>query len=138
MSKEQLKALLKEQIETVSLKYLNAEKQKLSKVSKHSYPKVEMQTYLVNPHLSLKHKQLAFKWRTRMIKVGWNYGDKGQCPICHTADDTQEHLFYCQSLKDCIDVTDEHNSTAYDIQEHMKRLEAVIRARELMLEEKRH
>ena len=74
-----------------------------------------------------------------MIKVGWNYGDKGQCPICHTADDTQEHLFYCQSLKDCIDVTDidEHN-TAYNIQEHMKRLETVIRARELKLEEKHH
>ena len=119
------------------MKYLNAEKLKLSKVAKHSYPKVEMQTYLVNPQLSLKQKQLAFKWRTRMIKVGWNYGDKGLCPICHTADDTQEHLFYCQNLKYSIDVTDiDENNVTYNIQEHIKRLETVIRAREIILEKK--
>ena len=136
-SKEQLKTLLKEQIETVSLKYLNTEKQKLSKVANHSYPKVEMQTYLVNPHMSLKQKQLAFKWRTRMIKVGWNYGDKGQCPICHDADDTQEHLFYCQDINDSIDLTDiDKNNITYNIQQHIKRLETAIRAREIMLESK--
>ena len=72
-----------------------------------------------------------------MIKVGWNYGDKGQCPICHAADDTQEHLFYCQSLKDNIDETDiDKNNTTHNIQEHIKRLETVIRAREIMLEKK--
>ena len=135
-SKEQLKALLNEKMETTSLKYLNAEKQKLSKLAKNSYPKVEMQTYLVDPHLSLKQKQLAFKWRSRMIKVGWNYGDKGQCPICHAADDTQEHLFYCQSLKDNVDETDIDKNTTHNIQEHIKRLETFIRAREIMLEKK--
>ena len=86
MSKEQLKTLLNEQIAATSLKYLNAEKQTLSKVAHFLYPRVEMQAYLVNPNMSLKQKQLAFKWRTRMIKVGWNYGNKGQCPICRDAD----------------------------------------------------
>ena len=133
-SKEQLKTLLNEQIAATALKYLNAEKQTLSKVAHFSYPRVEMQAYLVNPHMSLKQKQLAFKWRTRMIKVGWNYGNKGQCPLCWDADDTQEHLFYCKNITDNIGMAD--NNLIYNIEEHIKRLETAIRTREILLEKK--
>ena len=97
-SKEQLKTLITDQIATVSLRYLDAEKQKLSKIANISYPKVEIQAYLVDPHLTTRLKQLTFKWRTRMIKVGWNYGVKEQCPLCQNADDTQDHLFHCKNI----------------------------------------
>ena len=81
MSQEKLKLLLEEQSNTAALKYLDLEKQKLSKIASFTYPKLEIQSYLLDPHLSTKMKQLVFKWKTRMVHVGWNYGLKEQCPI---------------------------------------------------------
>ena len=95
-----------------------------------------MQSYLTDPHLSTKLKQLTFRWRTRMIKVGWNYGQKEQCPLCHKADDTQDHLFYCENLNDDCDETDyDKNNTTYNIQNHINKLEITIRKREKLMEE---
>ena len=35
-----------------------------------------------------------------MITVGYNYGRKMTCPLCHTnQEDTQKHLFNCVIIK---------------------------------------
>ena len=47
-----------------------------------------------------RQKKYLFRFRTRMVRVGHNYGRKVSCPICQTnASDTQEHMFNCVVLK---------------------------------------
>lgn len=70
-----------------------------------------------------------------MVKVGWNYGNKVQCPICSDADDTQSHLLECDGLKNdtsptICDIED------YDLKSHMLKLQAAIRRREVILDER--
>ena len=75
-----------------------------------------------------------------MVKVGWNYGDKGKCPICLEEDDTQRHLLECTGLHDMNDnlTNDKYDqdSDRYDLTEHMTLLEAAIRKREIFQEER--
>ena len=115
----------------------NSEKEKLSKIAKFTYAKLDIQPYLLDPNLPTKMKQLAFKWRTRMIQVGWNYGQKEQCPICRKSDDTQAHLLVCDKLHNNSDIStevDTHAVGLYNLQQHMRRLQASIRKREVVLE----
>ena len=141
MSKDQLKILLNEKVTSCSFEELNTGKLNLSKIAGIVYSKLEVQPYLTDTQLSIKQKQLTFKWRTKMVKVGWNYGQKELCPLCSTAaDDTQEHLFYCSSIfTDCDnDWTDKNinNYNNYNLEQHIKRLETAIRKRETILEER--
>ena len=140
MSKDQLKILLNDKITMCSFEELNNGKLNLSKIAGIEYDRLEIQPYLTDPQLSIKLKQLTFKWRTKMVKVGWNFGQKELCPLCGTADDTQDHLFHCKSiLTDCDrDWTDKNNNNEYNnynLEQHIKRLETAIRKREILLEE---
>ena len=97
-----------------------------------------MQSYLTEAKIPTRLKQLAFRWKTRMIKVGWNYGNKESCPICLQADDTQTHLLECTYLNDCNTMTNcDIDKNNYDLTQHMKRLEAAIRKREIILEKRK-
>ena len=75
-----------------------------------------------------------------MVKVGWNFGQKEACPLCCNGDDTQDHLFYCESIfAGCdVDWTDQNNNNNnnYDLEQHIKRLETAIRKREIIMEER--
>ena len=147
MSKDQLKNLLKKQVEETALEYLNNEKEKLSKLRPQSYPALKMQPYLSNvSQLPVRLKQVYFKWRTRMIKVGWNFGSKTKCPLCSEVDDNQNHLFDCPNLTDNIDALTTNliidnqdsnidNSDWDSIYKTLKRLEKAIRKRDVLLEE---
>ena len=66
-----------------------------------------------------------------MVKVGRNFGSKDKCPVCAEAEDTQDHLFDCSKL-DPEDINSDIDR--YDMTEHMKRLEAAIQKREVILE----
>ena len=140
MSKDKLKILLNDEVTRCSFEELNSKKLNLSKISRISYNQLEIQPYLTDPQLSIKLKQLTFKWRTKMIKVGWNFGQKEPCPLCCDGDDTQDHLFHCKSIfTDCdIDWTDKNNNdyNMYNLEQHIKRLEMAIRRREIALEER--
>ena len=70
-----------------------------------------------------------------MIKVGWNYGNKVQCPICSDADDTQSHLLECDGLKNDTSPT-ASDIEDYDLKSHMINLQAAIRRREVILDER--
>ena len=128
MSKEAFKALVSNRIKITALEDLSMEKSTLSKMTNLSYKDLEMQPYLAYDNLPTRLKQQLFKWRTRMVKVGWNYGKKDKCPICSNADDTQSHLLECKDLNDDVPKSD-------DITSHMMRLEKAIRRREVILDE---
>ena len=136
MSKEGLKALVNNKINVTALRELTEEKNKLSKVSGLMYDKLDMQQYLLDEDFPTRLKQQAFKWRTRMIKVGWNYGKKGKCPICSDSDDTQSHLLECNALKTSEPASSGDADKEYNLALHMRRLEAAIRKREVILEER--
>ena len=136
MSKEGLKALVNNKINVTALRELTEEKNKLSKVSGLMYDKLEMQQYLLDEDFPTRLKQQAFKWRTRMIRVGWNYGKKGKCPICSDSDDTQSHLLECNALKTSEPANSGGADKEYNLALHMRRLEAAIRKREVILEER--
>jgi hypothetical protein len=155
-SKESLRTLVNDKITKLAFLELEQEKQKLSKVAGIQYTKLEMQAYLSDDQLSTRLKQLAFRWRTRMIKVGWNYGTKEKCPLCLAGDDTQDHLLECRELvcnnRDSNNDNDNdndnnYNSTnnnnnqnknnTYNISKHMlMRLEAALREREVILKKR--
>ena len=113
---------------------LEKERGTLKKIAELKYDKLEMQPYLMDADLTLKQKQLLFKWRTKMVKVGWNYGSKVKCPICSEGDDTQDHLFTCKPLSDSMTV--DSDSDTYNITDHMRQLETAIKRREAILEER--
>ena len=93
-----------------------------------------------------------------MIKVGWNYGNKQKCPICKINDDTQYHLFECQELNDCHNMSSEQNcdsdcdnnisnkntkntnkpdNNTINLPKHMlMKLETALRRREVILEQR--
>ena len=113
MSKDKLNLLLNEEIAKCSFEELNSGKLNLSKIAGIVYNKLEIQPYLLSHQLSIKQKQLTFKWRTKMVKVGWNFGQKQLCPLCVSEDDTQDHLFHCRSIS--IDYDSDSGQTLHYI-----------------------
>ena len=136
MSKESLKVMVNNRVNTTALKELTDEKNTLSKVSGLMYDKLEMQQYLFDENIPTRLKQQLFRWRTRMVKVGWNYGKKDKCPICSDSDDTQIHLLECNALKISEPANPGSEDNEYNLALHMRRLEAAIRRREIILEER--
>ena len=63
------------------------------------YYQLETQQYLKTNKLSTRNKKSLFKFRTRMVNVGHNFGNKIKCPLCQQEDDTQKHLFQCFVMK---------------------------------------
>ena len=162
-SKESMRTLINDQVKLKAFLELEQEKLKLNKIAELSYTKLEMQSYFSDNQLPTRLKQLAFRWRTKMIKVGWNYGNKHKCPICQIGDDTQNHLFQCKELNneshsrggkhdsDCdSDSTDDNNNNNnnnkntnepnnnnINLPKHMlMRLETVLRKREVIIEQR--
>ena len=68
-----------------------------------SYNELKMQSYLKLKNVSTAEKKILYKFRTRMIRVNFNFGLKISCPLCFKNDDTQEHLFACEKLTDASD-----------------------------------
>ena len=125
MSKDSLKNLMKKVIRNAAFKELIVRKNSLSKIASKQYESLAIQPYLLSPSTSNRHKKVQFRWRTRMTKVGWNYGDKGKCPLCKDADDTQDHLLSCKYLVD----SDHDAPTGF-----IERVEIAARKRERILE----
>jgi hypothetical protein len=125
MSKYAVKNLVRQQMKDSAFKELTTRKMNLSKMSTLEYDTLQMQPYLSEQSTSNRHKQVEFRWRTRMTKVGWNFGLKTKCPLCNNADDTQEHLLICSVL------TDDH----LEAQTHAlaKRVEIALRRREKII-----
>ena len=130
MSKESLKNLLKIKVQEAAFQELLASKSSLSKMSDLKYDKLIMQPYLSINSVSNTHKRLEFSWRTKMLKVNWNYGLKINCPLCHEEEDTQRHLLRCSYLINQPNKTRDEETIF-----SMAEIEKLIRKREIILEE---
>ena len=65
-----------------------------------NYTEFKTQPYLLSGNISTRKKKLLFKVRTRMVKVGDNFGKKDElCPVCFLESNTQRHLTECTVLK---------------------------------------
>ena len=117
-SKESMRTLINDQVKLKAFLDLEQEKLKLNKIAELSYTKLEMQSYFSDKQIPTRLKQLAFRWRTKMIKVGWNYGNKRKCPICQVGDDTQNHLFKCKELNESHSRGSIHDSLMAENQVH--------------------
>ena len=81
------------------LQFLIKEKEKLSKLENNSYDKLELQNYLKSKEITIRQKKLLFRLKTRMVKVGFNYGRKVLCPLCQLHNDDQQGLLKCVLIK---------------------------------------
>ena len=96
----QFKRLVDSSVEEKCLEYLNAEKNKKSKVMHINYKKLETQSYLLPSMMSMTQAKHIFMLRTRMLDTKDNYPNKypdNLCPICDDGitKDSQEHVMFC-------------------------------------------
>ena len=99
MSKYLFKKFVKESCRKIAFQFLINEKDKLSKLDHVSYHQLEMQTYLKSKDMTIRQKKLLFRLKTKMVKVGHNYGKKILCPLCQLHNDDQQGLLECVLLK---------------------------------------
>ena len=140
MSKEKLKDLVNDHIRSSAFNQLQEDKMKLSKIASKTYDKLDIQPYLTDATVPVRLMILTFRWRMRMINVGWNFGKKEKCPLCLKEDDTQSHLLYCEKLEEDNTTTtncNSLNSEQYDQTTHIQQLEKAIRKREVILENRK-
>ena len=118
------------------------EKEDKSKMSKLEYKELKMQDYLISNDISIKKQKLIFKWRTRMIQVGDNFGQIKACPVCKyfVTLDSQDHLFNCAKLNDLHDMEDLkinsddlYSNDLKKVKSAVCKLEKLIRKRETTL-----
>ena len=64
----------------------------MSKIKLLKYYELALQPYLTSSKITTRQKKCLFQFRTRMTSVGYNYGNKTVCPLCHIGKDDQEHL----------------------------------------------
>ena len=110
MKKEEFKKLVKEKCREISLAYLLEGNQEKSKMKNLKYYELSLQPYLTSNEITTRRKKYLFKFRTRMTNVGFNYGNKIKCPLCHIEDDEQGHLFKCIIIK-------LHNKDVYNMKD---------------------
>ena len=88
-------------VQNAAFKYLNVEKLKMSKIMYVKHEKFEIQQYFQPSGMNIDETQLLFQLRSRMVDVKINFKNKYDdtlCPLCKSADDTQEHVFSCIKL----------------------------------------
>ena len=106
MSVEKFKNKVNKATTKLALKFLNDEKNKLSKVLHIQFSELKLQEYLLPKKTSVKLAKFIYQARNRMLDVKANYGNKyGNnlfCPTCEDPDffDTQQHLLECDGLAD--------------------------------------
>ena len=68
-------------------------------------------------NISSRQKRLIFRVRTRMIKVGDNFGNKNEhCPLCLMEKNNQVHILDCIVVKfQCREVFNDTKSVYTDI-----------------------
>ena len=146
-SKYKMKQIVRKAVKTAALKYLNEAKSGMSKLSNLKYEELKMQDYLVNENMSNRHKQLAFKLRTRMGRFDRNIGEKGPCLTCQSpgTEDSQEHHLTClKILEMCPDIgiqrvkyMDIFSDEIMKIKQVIEVLDKTIRKREAFLDKEK-
>ena len=102
MKEATFRNMIRGKIQEESLKYLNCEKSRHSKVMNITHKHLSMQDYLCPNEINISEAKFLFQLRTKMIpEIRANYGNRygdNLCPLCKVCEDTQEHLFVCSCL----------------------------------------
>ena len=109
LKKKKFKTLVKKACQKAAFESLSNEKETKTKLDNCEYKDFKIQNYLRNKNLISRKQKLLFKFRTRMINVGNNYGKNNLCPLGCIALDTQEHIFECKELVDSTKVSKDFN-----------------------------
>ena len=107
------------------------------------YYQLKHQEYLKSDQISVTKKKLLFKFRTRMVNVGQNFGNTKPCPFCKIDDDSQKHMMECFVMKlknpkifhndQCYENI--YNLTSKNLANFAELCQQAIRTRELLMEE---
>ena len=102
-SKYSLKEKIKKAVAKVALQHLLTIGRTHSKVRTNLYSNMDGMKYMRDPRFTPDIVNLLFKFRTRMFNVRNNFRNNYQqtdtlCPLCKNEDDTQEHMFKCETI----------------------------------------
>ena len=110
ISRQQLKAILKEAVKREAFNELTGKQADHSKTRDLRYTGLQLQPYLSSQRASsIKQKALFFKFRCRMIDVKDNFKfgkTELLCKCCHNEVESQHHLLNCPMLQDSSLVAD--------------------------------
>ena len=102
-----------------------------------------MYPYFQTKNIPRRKQILLFKFRSRMINVGNNFGRLTKCQICFKEDDNQEHLFKCDILNVANEFLDSDISIEYSdlfsnqiekLQNIINRGDTILRKRENIMD----
>ena len=107
LSNDALKNKLKQAIAKHAHEYLVGVAHSHSKVRANLYSNLDGMVYFNDPRFTPDLSNLLFKFRCRMYNVRNNFRNNYKlsnilCPMCETDDDTQEHLFHCQKIRESL------------------------------------
>ena len=101
-SKEKLKEVLLQRVNSVAFNYLINKARIHSKVDEALYANCNGCEYFSDKRFSPDLANLIFKFRTYMVKNNFrnNYCNTNIiCPLCNKEEDNQEHLFRCEKIR---------------------------------------
>ena len=92
-------------MKTEAFNYLEKIKETHSKVRSLKYSELKLQAFLASNQreMTIKEKQFAVAARTRMLDLKTNFkvgAADTKCRRCENAEETQEHLLSCPTLRD--------------------------------------
>ena len=137
-SKQQWKSIVKKAITEQAFQELTLEAKGKSKTKELKYSTLDIQEYLKTDKIKFRTKLTLLKCRLKMAKVGYNYGNKEECPLCeNNSPDQQEHLLACEKIRNemeedlftNIDHKDIYNSDISKMKTVGEVLEKVLRKR---------
>ena len=107
-SKHVLKEKIKKAVNKVAHEYLLEIGRTHSKVRTNLYPNIDGMKYMKDPRFTPDIVNLLFKFRTRMFNVRNNFRNNYRqtdilCPLCKKEEDSQEHLFKCETIALSLD-----------------------------------
>ena len=85
-----------------------------SKMGKIKYKNLKIQKYLTTKKITSKNKKLLFKLRCGMVNVGRNFGRNGNCQLCKSEEDSQQHLIECEKIKEINKEIKENTKVKHD------------------------
>ena len=108
MSKYQFKKMIKQKIERLAIRNLEArKKQKSIKLNMKTF---KPQDYIISKNLSITEVQTLYKIRNSMIDVKENFKSNYEnlsCRVCFIFSESQQHLLDCsiirEKLKDVVE-----------------------------------
>jgi hypothetical protein len=146
ISKTSLKDLLAKKVLAAAFSYLIDLAQSHSKVNEKSYENLCIAQYLNDSRFTPDLVNTLFKFRTRMYNVRNNFRNNYLhknilCPLCEQTDDTQQHLFICETIRNQLptpSLSNHDDIFSSDINTLLvvaKELKVLIETRQRLLEE---